>query len=99
MTRWAVVFTDTPDMLEIRKNRDKRDAHVAYVRAHPELLIGGGLKLEPAANFCGALWIVEAENHADVVELIEGDPFYEPAFRHFDIYVWGKILEDQNTTL
>ena len=59
--RWVVIFEDMPEMIEVRADKAKRDAHVAYVRAHPELLIGGGLKPGPDDAFCGAMWVVEAQ--------------------------------------
>ncbi|MEM9733246.1 MAG: YciI family protein [Pseudomonadota bacterium] len=99
MTRWAVIFKDTEDMLAIRARKDLRDAHVAYAQAHPELLIGGGLKPTPGDDFCGALWVVEAEDKDDVVSLIENDPFYVSEYRKYEIYTWGKLLEDQVATL
>lgn len=99
MARWAIFFRDEPEMLEIRANRERRDAHVAFPKAHPELLIGGGLKPDVGDEFCGALWIVEAESRADVEALIRADPFYVKDLRNFEIYTWGKILEDQSVTL
>lgn len=99
MTRWVVIFKDQPEMLEIRSDKSKRDAHVAYVRAHPELRIGGGLKPDPNADFCGALWVVEAESKEEIISLIEADPFYVSDYRTFEIFTWGKILEDQTVTL
>lgn len=99
MQRWAVIFKDTEAMLEIRANKKLRDAHVAFAHAHPELLIGGGLKAEPGADFCGAMWVVEAETRGHVEALIEADPFYIPEYRSFEIFTWGKILEDQTVTL
>lgn len=99
MTRWVVLFEDTPQMMEIRARQDLRDAHVAYAKDHPELLIGGGLKPEVGADFCGALWIVESENKAEVEHLITKDPFYYPEFRTYKIFTWGKLLEDQTAVL
>ena len=99
MTRWVVVFKDTVDMLDVRSRQDIRDAHVAYAKKHPELLIGGGLKPEPDGDFCGALWVVEADSKVEVEELIANDPFYFPDHRTFEIYTWGKLLEDQMATL
>ncbi|GAA6207900.1 hypothetical protein NBRC116601_11930 [Cognatishimia sp. WU-CL00825] len=99
MPRWAVIFTDSADMLDIRADQAKRDAHVAYVRAHPELLIGGGLKPDVNQDFSGALWIVNAAEKADVIKLINQDPFYVPAYRSFEVFTWGKILEDKSVTL
>ena len=99
MTRWVVIFQDMPEMLDIRAKQDLRDAHVAYVKGHPELLIGGGLKLDTDADFCGALWVVEAERKTEVEQLVSEDPFYFPEHRTFEIFTWGKILEDQTALL
>lgn len=99
MPRWVVIFQDHPEMLAIRADQSRRDAHVAYARAHPELLIGGGLKPDVDGAFCGALWVVEAPGRAEVEALILDDPFYVAAYRDYDIFTWGKILEDQSVTL
>ena len=99
MTRWAVIFTDTPDMLAIRAKKHLRDAHVAYVKDHPELLIGGGLKPDPDADFCGAMWIVNADTKSAVIELVANDPFYHADYRTYQIFTWGKILEDRTAVL
>ncbi|WP_027258587.1 YciI family protein [Leisingera aquimarina] len=99
LTRWAVLFRDAPAMMDIRANKARRDAHVAYVEDHPELRLGGGLKPDADGDFCGALWIVEAEDRIEVEHLIHGDPFYVPAFRSYEIFTWGKILEDRNAVL
>ncbi len=95
MTRWAVIFRDDPKMLNVRANQTRRDAHVAFAKAHPELRIGGGLKTDSDAPFCGALWIVEAEDRLEVEALIHRDPFFVPRLRQYEIFAWGKILEDQ----
>lgn len=99
MTRWAVIFRDTPEMLNVRARQELRDAHVAYAKSHPELLIGGGLKPKPNEDFCGALWIVESQSKAEVEKLIQEDPFYFPEYRQFEIFAWGKLLEDQTAVL
>ncbi|OED47953.1 hypothetical protein AB838_15255 [Rhodobacteraceae bacterium (ex Bugula neritina AB1)] len=99
LTRWAVLFRDAPEMMEIRADKARRDAHVAYVREHPELRIGGGLKPDVDSDFCGALWIVEAKDRIEVEHLIHGDPFYVPALRAYEIFTWGKILEGRTAVL
>ena len=99
MIRWAVIFKDKPEMLDIRAKKDLRDAHVAYAKEHPELLIGGGLKPSENEPFCGAMWIVETNTRDEVEKLIENDPFYYPDYRSYEIYTWGKILEDQSAVL
>lgn len=99
MTRWVVIFKDTPEMLRIRERKDLRDAHVAYAKDHPELLIGGGLKAGTNEPFCGALWVVESATKEQVVQLVENDPFYVSDYRSFDIFTWGKLLEDRSVVL
>ncbi|KAG1668230.1 hypothetical protein GQR58_018014 [Nymphon striatum] len=99
MKRWVIIFKDTIEMLEIRATKELRDAHVAFAKAHPELLIGGGLKPDIEGDFCGALWIVEAESKAQVEQLIAKDPFYFPEHRQYEVYTWGKLLEDQTAVL
>ena len=99
MMRWVVIFKDTPEMLDVRAQKELRDAHVAYAKSHPELLIGGGLKPDKDAPFCGALWVVEVETKAEVEQLILDDPFYFPENRVFEIFTWGKLLEDQSAIL
>ncbi len=97
MARWVVLFEDKPEMLEIRADKKRRDAHIIYAKAHRELLIGGGMKPDIVADFCGALWIVEAKT--EIEQLIRKYPFYVEAYRSFKIYTWGKILEDEKVTL
>lgn len=99
MQRWVVVFRDSRKMLEIRANKTLRDRHVDYVKRHPELLIGGGLKTAPNEDFCGAMWIVEVETRNEVEKLVLADPFYLAEHRSFEIFIWGKILENKSVIL
>ncbi|WP_166418423.1 YciI family protein [Cochlodiniinecator piscidefendens] len=99
MIRWVVVFKDAPEMLDVRARQDLRDAHVAYAKANPQLLIGGGLKSEVDGPFCGAMWVVETATKAEVEQIIANDPFYFPEVRTYEIFTWGKLLEDQTAIL
>lgn len=96
MTRWVVMFDDTPAMLEHRKQYGKE--HIAYLRLHSDkILVGGGLRPVPDAPFCGGLWIVEASTHDDVLQLVLNDPYFNPAHRRFDIFAWGKAIDKPAT--
>ena len=99
MIRWVVIFSDTEGMLDIRNDRGLRDAHIRYATDNPTLLIGGGLKRDPEQQFCGAMWVVEADTRDEVINLIENDPFYVPEHRSFEIFTWGKILENETVNL
>ena len=85
MTRWTVTFQDSPEMGRIRGDRTRRNAHIAYVRAHPELDIGGPMAMHPMQDFPGAIWTVEAEDRAAVERLILQDPYFVRSLRTYRI--------------
>ena len=96
MTRWAVIFDDTPGMLPHRKKYWVD--HLAYLKEHKDkILVGGGLRHDPDAPFVGGLWIVESETRDDVVELVLRDPYFNSEHRRFEIFFWGKAIEQAVT--
>lgn len=96
--RWIALFTDTPGMLAIRQERG--DLHLAYLRAHTdEILIAGGCREDPEQPFVGGLWVMEVTSRERAVELVEQDPYWEPAHRSVRLLTWGKGLPDVSVTL
>lgn len=96
--RWIAIFSDTPDMLVIRKARG--DQHLAYLRAHTdEILIAGGCREAPDAAFVGGLWVMEVASRERAVELVEQDPYWVPEYRSVRLLTWGNGLEDLAVTL
>ncbi|MXN65089.1 hypothetical protein GR183_09235 [Stappia sp. GBMRC 2046] len=96
MTRWAVVFEDTPGMLVHR--RKFGGEHIAYLEKNSDkILVGGGLRPVPDAPFVGGLWIVEAETYDEVVQLVLEDPYFCPDHRRFKIFFWGKAIDKEVT--
>jgi hypothetical protein len=96
--RWIAVFTDTPEMLAVRQEREP--LHLAYLREHrDEIVLAGGCRDEPGRAYVGGLWVLEVPTRQRVVELIEADPYYVPAARHYRIHTWGKALPDIAVTL
>lgn len=92
MTRWVVIFDDTPAMLAVRKARGAD--HIDYLKKHSDsILVGGGLRPVPDAPFVGGLWIVEAETHDAVIDLVVNDPYFAPEHRNFRICAWGKAID------
>lgn len=97
MTCWTVSFQDSPEMAKIRGDRSRHDAHVAYVRAHPELAIvcpiaspdagptSGSMASQPSQDVAGAIWTVEASSREAVEKLILKDPYYLPSLRSYNI--------------
>lgn len=96
MTYWTVTFHDAPEMVRIRGDKARRNAHIAYVRAHSELQIGGSFAMRPMQDFPGAIWTVQAENRADVERLIIRDPYYVASLRRYTITDWSAAPLSQN---
>lgn len=95
--RWIVIFEDLPEMLAVRKAREP--AHLAYLRQHEsEILIAGGCREAPGADYVGGLWVLEVASRDRAVELVENDPYFEPAVRSYKLRTWGKAL-DKNVAL
>lgn len=96
--RWVAIFKDQPQMMEHRAKYVTE--HVAYIKEHQsEILIGGGLKNDSDEGFVGALWILEVQSRKKAAQLIEADPFFNPQYRSYQLFTWGKILEDVNVLL
>lgn len=96
--RWIAFFTDTPEMLEVRKER--QELHSDYLRQHEaEIPIAGGCRENPSGSFVGGLWVLEVSSRERAIELIENDPYYEPAFRSYRLLTWGKAFAEKAVVL
>lgn len=96
--RWIVMFEDQAEMLAVRKAREP--ARLACLRAHEsQTLIAGGCREAPGADFVGGLWVLEVASRERAVELVESDPYFEPAWRSYKLRTWGKALADKKVVL
>lgn len=92
MTRWIVLFEDTPAMLAHRKTHGKD--HIAYLKdIDTKILVGGGLRPIPDAPFVGGLWVVGTDTHEEVVLLMTDDPYFNPVHRSFRIFSLSKAID------
>jgi len=91
MAHWTVTFQDAPEMAKIRGDRQRREAHIAFVRANPQLQIGGAMAMRPMQDFPGAIWNVEAAARDEVERLILRDPYYVASLRRYKITSWAKV--------
>ncbi|MCI5096595.1 MAG: hypothetical protein MRY77_09805 [Rhodobacteraceae bacterium] len=85
MPVWTVTFSDTSEMMKIRADKARRERHIAYMRAHPEIRVADGLRVVPKQDFNGAIWTVEADSRRAVERLIQKDPYYVPSIRSYRI--------------
>lgn len=96
MPRWAVTFSDKPEMAALRAARGA--AHLDFLRARRDrILIAGALRDEPGGAFVGGLWIVEAQSRDEIMAMLAEDPFYDPALRTVTIAHWGRAFPEPVT--
>jgi uncharacterized protein YciI len=96
--RWIAFFTDTPDMMEIRKER--QDVHLEYLKTNAsEILIAGGCREAPDAAYIGGLWILEVATKERAIALIENDPYFIPSYRTYQLLIWGKAFAEKFVVL
>lgn len=87
--RLVVIYKDNPAMMEHRKKNEA--AHFDYLDANSsEIIIGGGLRNKPDADFVGSLWVLEVDSFERAEELVKNDPYFVPHLRDYQILVWGK---------
>ena len=88
--RWVAVFEDDASRADVR--RDHEQAHLDYLATHADrIVIGGGLRPEPGAWYCGGLWVMEVADRAEAVRLVEDDPFFRHGLRaSYRLFTWGK---------
>ena len=96
--RWIAYFTETPEMMAIRKER--QELHLEYLRRHEdEILIAGGCREVPGGAFVGGLWVLEVANKERAIQLVENDPYFVPGCRSYQLLVWGKAFADKTVIL
>ena len=96
--RWVAIFEDTPAMLAVRAEREP--LHLEYLSRHrTEIVLAGGCRPAPGEAFVGGLWVLEVPSRERAVELIEADPYYEPAYRSYTLLTWGKAFPEGSVSL
>lgn len=89
---FAIRFHDHPARLDVR--RRELQAHIDWVDRHKDvILVAGSLRLDPAQDPVGGLWVVEAGSRKEVEDLIATDPFSVHGLREkVEIFFWSKAL-------
>ncbi|QND49647.1 hypothetical protein HB780_29620 [Rhizobium lusitanum] len=94
MTLFAVLFEDDRHhAAEIRQKYLER--HFDFLRANAaRIKTAGPLSIEGEA-FAGGLWLVEAQEAAEVDRLVKADPFWSAGLRKsVQILVWNRVFAD-----
>ena len=92
---FVIRFTDKPNSEEIREQY--LDAHISWLdERRQSILVAGSLRMEPASNPIGALWVVEAASRSDAAKLFGSDPFWTSGMRgKVEILHWSKAFPNE----
>jgi len=94
---FIVQFEDRPDVAELRQKF--LEEHFAFLdRNKDKVLIAGSVREIPSDRPLGGLWIIEAQDEAEVRDIFKDDPFWVNALRaSVRINRWVKAFPDRKT--
>ena len=92
---FIVRFTNNPDRVGLISQY--YPAHLQWLKERESvILVPGAIRTEPDAPPVGGLWIVQAENKAEVEALFQTDPFWVQGLRQgYEILYWYKAFPDK----
>ena len=92
-------FTNNPERLGLVPGL--YPAHVEWLKERTDkILVPGAIRIDPNAPPVGGLWIVNAENKAEVEDLFKTDPFWVNDLRlGYEIYYWGKAFPEKTVPI
>jgi uncharacterized protein YciI len=90
-------FEDKAGVAELRQKL--LEEHFAFLeRRKDKVLVAGSVREIPSDLPLGGLWIIEAENEAEVREIFKDDPFWVNGLRAgVRINRWVKAFPDRKT--
>lgn len=96
---YIIQFEDKPGMGELREKL--LESHFKFLDLMKDrVLVAGSLREVPSDKPLGGLWIVEADNEAEVRELFKDDPFWTNGLRAtVRINRWSKAFQDRKTLI
>lgn len=90
MALFAVICTDKPGHLEVRKAN--REAHLAYLRDTGVVLQAGPF-LDAAGAMCGSLLILDVADRAAAQAWAASDPYAKAGlFSDVRIEQWNRVI-------
>lgn len=94
---FIVQFEDKAGVAELRQKLLQE--HFAFLdRCKDKVLVAGSVREIPSDQPLGGLWIIEAENEAEVREIFKDDPFWVNGLRaSVRINRWVKAFPDRKT--
>ena len=96
---FIVQFEDKPDMGELR---DKLlQSHFAFLdKVSDRVLMPGSMREVPGDKPVGGLWIIDAQDEAEVRDIFKDDPFWTNGMRaSVRINRWVKAFPDRKVQI
>jgi uncharacterized protein YciI len=92
-------FHDKPDIAERRS--ELLEDHFAWLDANRDrVLLAGSVREDVGGESLGGLWIIEADNKADVELVFKDDPFFANGLRSkVEIFHFVKANADRAVTI
>jgi uncharacterized protein len=92
-------FEDDPEALHVRETQTEN--HMAFLAANADHIIAAGpLRDDPDAPPVGAVWIVEADDHATAMAILDQDPFWIHGLRAArSLLQWTRSVPDHPVTI
>lgn len=89
---YAVMFEDDDSKAHMRQQH--MQAHLAFLSDHADQVHAAGPLNEPSTGQgAGGLWVVEANDLAQVQALVEADPFWPTGLRRaVRILAWTQVF-------
>ena len=90
--QFAIYCVDKPNALELRMAT--RAAHLAYLEGKPiQIVIAGPLLTDDGTGMRGSLFIVEADDIAQVRRFSEADPYRKAGlFERVEVHGFRKVF-------
>ena len=94
---FIVQFEDKPGVGDLRQKL--LESHFAFLDSRKDkVLVAGSMREIPSDQPLGGLWIVEANNDAEVRDIFKDDPFWVNNMRaSVRINRWVKAFPDRKT--
>ena len=89
--QFAIYCVDKPNALELRMAT--RAAHLAYLESKPIQIVIAGPLLDDSSDMRGSLFIVEADDIAQVRRFSEADPYRKAGlFERVEVHGFRKVF-------
>lgn len=92
--KFVVLFEDDPDA-GAGVRRDHMPAHLAFLARNSRKVDAAGPLKTPGGQGAGGLWLVDANDAAEVDRLVKEDPFWPTGLRKsVRILAWNQVYAE-----